>query len=268
MNDIYKVDSSEVIGGPGRLVWAPHGTTAPESISEVMSTSNPFDLQGPWKDLGATNDGITMSRGFETEDIPVDQSTTPIDDYITGWSHSISTQLAQNTVENRQLSLIGSAIVETPPTTGTSTTLSNDVAAGATTLTVSSATEFNEGGWLQVGSEVKRISKIASNTIYVSEPVKQAYTTSDDITPITELGTKRIGYGAVEDRPMVLLALINQKKDGTLYMAVFRKCKVGGDDKEQNFQKGTRYLPLGLQAFPEDSAPTDENVYYEIEQQL
>ncbi|SEA53964.1 hypothetical protein SAMN05421743_105221 [Thalassobacillus cyri] len=266
MNDIHKINSSEVVGGPGRLVWAPHGTDAPEKISDVMDLSSPYDLKGPWKDLGATNEGIAISRGFETEDIPVDQSIAPIDDYINGWTHSISTQLAQNTVENRQLSLIGSPIVETPPTTGTATTLTNDIAAGATTLSVTSAAEFTEGGWLQIGEEIKKVSKIASDTIYLVEPVGQPYTTTDEVTPITELGYKKIGYGAVEDRPTIMLALLNQKKDGTMYMAVFRKCKVAGDDKEQNFQKGTRYLPLGMQAFPEDGTATDENVYYEIEQ--
>ncbi|WP_153465133.1 hypothetical protein [Sediminibacillus terrae] len=265
-NDIYNVNSAEVIGGPGRLVWAPYGTEAPTKISDVMNLSSPYDLNDPWTDVGATNEGITVNRSFETEDVTVDQSIAPIDDDITGWNHTLSTQLAQNTVENRKLALIGSTIEEVPPETGTAAALSNDVAAGATTLKVASTTEFSEGGWLQIGEEIKRISKVSSDSIYLAEPLNTSYTATDEVTPITELGYKRIGYGAVEDRPMIMLALINQKKDGSLYMSVYRKCKVSGDDKEQNFQKATRYLPLNLAAYPDDTAPTDENVYYEIDQ--
>jgi hypothetical protein len=133
-------------------------------------------------------------------------------------------------------------------------------------LNVTSAAEFVEGGWLQIGSEIIKISKISGNTIYLTEPVKQAYTATENVTPVTELGTKRIGYGTVTDVPLFMLALISQKKDGTLYMAVFRKVKVSGDEKTQNFAKGKRTLPLNLKAFPEDGVAQDENVYYEIEQ--
>jgi len=266
MSDIYKVNSADIIGGPGRLVWAPYGTTAPTKISDVMNTTSPYDLVGPWKDLGATTEGIEISRGFETEGFEVDQVLGEVDEDVTGWSHSLSTQLAENTLENRQLALIGSPIVETAPQLGTPTTLVNDVAAGAMILNVTSAAEFAEGGWLQIGTEIIKISKISGNTIYLTEPVKQAYTATENVTPVTELGTKRIGYGTVTDVPLFMLALISQKKDGTLYMAVFRKVKVSGDEKTQNFAKGKRTLPLNLKAFPEDGVAQDENVYYEIEQ--
>lgn len=266
MSDIYKVNSENIIGGPGRLVWAPHGTTAPTKISDVMDLTSPFDLKGPWKDLGATNDGIEISRSFSTEDFEVDQYVGAVEEYVSSWEHALSTQLAENTLENRQLALIGGPIIETPPTLGTATKLTGNAVEGATVLSLTAATGFTEGGWAKVGSQIVKISKISGNSLYLADPIKVAATANSDVFPVTELGTKRIGYGTASNVPMIMIALISQKKDGSLYMAVFRKCKVSGDDKTQKFSKEKRMLPLALKAFPEDGVPIEENVYYEIEE--
>lgn len=266
MADIYKVNSSNIIGGPGRLVWAPYGTTVPTKISDVMSTSSPFALTAPWKDLGATQDGIEMTRGFDTEDFEVDQVVGVLDQEVTGWSHSLKTNLAENTVENRQLALIGGPIVESAPTLGIATTASAASGAGATIIQVASVSGFAEGGWLKVGTEIIRISKISGTSIYLEEPLKNAVESAASVTPVTALGSKRIGYGTVSNIPLIMIANISQKKDGTLTMAVFRKVKVSGDEKSQKFEKNKRLLPLALIAFPDETAPVEENVYFEIEE--
>jgi hypothetical protein len=270
MPDIYKVNSDSIVGGPGRLVFKRYDGTFPETISEVMDLTEPHDLVDGWKDLGATNDGITTTRSFDTEDFEVDQVVGAVDTDITTWSHTLETNLAENSVENRQLSLIGGTIIESPPTLGTATTLTSAVSVYATILTVTAAAGFSAGGFINITegamTETKQIDRIVGNTIYLKSPLDNAYTLTSAVAPVTELGYKRIGFGTPTNVPFWTFALISRYKDGTLYMAVFRKCKVTGDDKEQTYGKEKRLLPLQLSAFPEDNAPQEENVYYEIEQ--
>lgn len=269
MPDIYKVNGENIVGGPGRLVFAPFGTPYPARISDVMDLTAPFNLKSPWVDLGATNDGISISRGFDTEDFQVDQVSGAVETDITGWTHTLETNLAENTVENRQLALAGGTIITQAPTYGMATTLGASVGTNATIITVTSAANIDQGSWIELGgtnSETVQVSSVQGTTVYLSNPIKYAHAASDPVRPITEPGTKRIGYGTPTDVPFHTYALISQKKDGTLYMAVFRKCKISGDDKEQTFGKEKRLLPLQLTAFPDGAVANDENVYYEIEQ--
>ncbi|KAB2328931.1 hypothetical protein F7731_23545 [Cytobacillus depressus] len=270
MGDIYKVNSDRIVGGPGRLVFKPYDGTYPDTISDVMDTASPYSLEDGWQDLGATNDGIATSRSFDTEEFEVDQVVGAVDTDITSWEHTLETNLAENTVENRKLALIGGTIIESSPVLGTSTSLTGDIALNATILKVASGSGFAEGGFIGITeeskSETKKIARINGNTIYLTSPLENAFTTTATVSPITELGYKRIGYGTVQDVPFHTFALISQKKDGSLYMCVIRKAKVSGEDKEQTYSKEKRLLPLQLSAFPVDNVAQEENVYYEIEQ--
>lgn len=273
MPDIYSqgINSDSIVGGPGRLVVRDYDGTFPETIGEVMSTSSPYALQQGWSDLGATNDGIATTRTFETEEFEVDQVIGAVDTDITGWEHSLETNLAENTIENRQLALVGGTIVETSAQLGTSTTLTGDVAINATIITVTDAAEMSSGSFLQISeggnTQTIQINRVEGNTVYLEEPLQNAYTsTTATVSPVTELGTKRIGYGTTSNIPFKTYALLSQKKDGTLYMAVIRKAKIAPEDKEQTYSKEKRLLPLQLMAFPEDGVIQEENVYYEIEQ--
>ncbi|MBO0962340.1 hypothetical protein J1P26_21795 [Neobacillus sp. MM2021_6] len=265
MPDLFKTNSQNIVGGPGRLVWSPFGTTVPAAIADVMDLAT-YELKAPWKDLGATNEGISTSRSFETEDFEVDQVKGPVDSDITSWEHSIETQLAENTLENRQLALIGGPIIETAPTLGTATTTTGALVVGATIIAVTSATGFLAGKYLKIGNEVLKIGSISGNSIYLAEPVKTAAASGASVSPVTALGTKRIGYGTTSNLPMIMIGLISQKKDGSLYMAIYRKCQISGDEKTQGYSKEKRLLPLKLKAFPVDGVDEIENVYYEIEE--
>lgn len=272
MADIYKVNSNRIVGGPGRLVVKDYDGTFPEAISDVMDVADPYDLKDGWKDLGSTNDGITTSRGFDTDDFEVDQVMGAVDTEITGWTHTLETTLAENDVENRQLAIIGGTIIETPPVLGTATTITGALGIGATIVTVTSAAGMTAGGFVRISeganAETKKINRVQGSTIYLDSGVANAYTVAAAISPITELGYKRIGYGTVTDIPFKTYAVISRKKDDSLYMCVIRKAKVSGDDKEQAFGKEKRTIPLALVAFPVDDVAQDENVYYEIEQTI
>lgn len=266
MAEIYPVNSNNIVGGPGRLVVKPWDGAYPETIGEVMSMTEPYSLTAGWRDLGATVEGITINRAFETEDFTVDQVSGAVDTEITEWTHSITTNLAENTIENRQLALIGGEIIQNPSVLGTPTTTTAATVQGGTLLNLTSATGFQVGGYAEVNGEAYGIKSISANTITVNRPLTSAVAIGDSIAPVTELGTRRIGYGTVGDIPFNTYALISQKKDGTLYMAVFRKGKITGDDKEQLFGAEKRVLPLAVSVYPDGNASETENVYYEIEQ--
>lgn len=268
--DIYNVNSKNFVAGPGRLVVADLSVAAPTKISDVMDTAAPYNLKTGWRDLGATTEGISISRSFETEDFEVDQKMGPADTDVTGYTHSLSTSLAENTLINRQLALVGGEIIETPAETGDAQLLAGALAIGARNVTLTTADPaFKVGGWLQfTGGEMKKIASVNGATIALEAGVEKAYATTDNVSPVTALPTKRIGYGTKRDIPFHRYALISQKKDGSLYMAVIRKANVTGDDKEQTFNKEKRTLPLSLSAFPEDGIAEAENVYYEIEESI
>ncbi|RAZ73631.1 hypothetical protein [Planococcus halotolerans] len=268
--DIFNVNSENFVGGPGRLVVADLAIAAPTKISDVMDTTTPYNLKNGWRDLGATNDGISISRGFSTEDFEVDQVMGPADTEVTGYTHSLSTSLAENTLINRQLALVGGEIIETPAELGAAQALAGALAVGARIVTLTTAdVAFKAGGWLQfTGGEMKKIVSVDGTSVVLESGVEKAYATTDSVSPITSLPTKRIGYGTKRDVPFQRYALISQKKDGSLYMAVIRKAQVTGDDKEQSFNKSKRVLPLSLTAFPEDGIADEENVYYEIEESI
>lgn len=270
MTDIFNVNSKNFVGGPGRLVVADMSIEAPEAISDVMSTTAPYNLTTGWRDLGATSEGIAISRGFETEDFMVDQVMGAADTDVTGYNHTLSTNLAENTVENRKLALVGGQIIETAAAVGTEQALAGALAAGALKVTLTTEDpQFKPGGWIQLaGGELKKIASVNGASIGLEVGVEKPYTAGDTVAPVISLPTKRIGYGTDGNIPEKRYALISRRKDGTLYMAVIRKAKVTGDDKEQSFSKEKRLLPLSLAAYPEDGAPQSENVYYEIEESI
>lgn len=266
MADIYNVNSENIVGGPGRLVVKAWDGTYPATIADVMGLNEPFSLEPGWRDLGATTEGITISRAFETEDFTVDQVSGPVDTDITGWTHGLVTNLAENTVENRQLALIGGQIIETAPVLGTATTTTTASNLNGTILNLTDATGFTAGNYLEVNGETYRIDSVSGNAVTLTTPLKADVAAAASVSPVTDLGTRRIGYGTVSNIPFYTYALISQKKDGSLYMAVFRKCKITGDDKEQVFGAEKRVLPLGAAAYPDGTQDSAENVYYEIEQ--
>lgn len=269
MANFQKINSKQasIYGGPGRLLVAPYGMARPEKLSDIIDLTT-YEAKDGWRDVGATNDGIAVSRGFDTDDIEVDQSTEPVDQVITGFTSSLSTNLAEPTIDNRQLTWIGSQITDVPPVLGEPTTLSNPVAAGATVLTVAAVTGFTANGYLKLGDEVKKIAAVdAANTkITLKDPLTAAHEADAEVAPITELGYKKMSYGAPSEVPAFMVALLSLKKDGTLYGIVFYNCKVSGDDSETTFEKGQRLLPLQMNAHTIDELPEDQNVMIEFEQ--
>ena len=188
MADIYKVNSDNIIGGPGRLVFKPFDGTYPTTIAEVMDTADPYDLLAGWEDLGATSDGISITRSFSTQDFEVDQVVGAVDTDITSWSHSLKTNLAENTVENRQLALVGGTITETAAVVGATTTLTAAATVNASSISVTSATGLTAGGFVKITegakTETKKVASVSGLTVYLESPLKNSYTTAATAAPV------------------------------------------------------------------------------------
>ncbi|MGQ7108340.1 phage tail tube protein [Bacillus cereus group sp. Bce041] len=268
MAELFKVDSTKIVGGPGRLVTAAYGTKLPESIEDLIDPTT-YVLKAGWEDVGATQEGIKVTRSYDEEETEVDQIQGPAETTITKWSHDVSTLLAENSIENRKLALIGGAIIQSSPKFGTPVKTKGALGIGATiiTLEVAVGADFKVGGFLKIGNETKKIVATSGSSITVETGISAAAEEGADVTPIIALGTKRIGYGTVSDAPMRSAALISKhEKTGALTIVVLRKVKVSGESKEQTWGKEKRTIPLSLKAFAESNVATEENVYYEIEQ--
>lgn len=268
--ELLKGSKNNVIGGAGMLAVVPYNAvSAPQRISDVIDLKT-LELKGPWRTLGFTTDGITQTRGFDTEDTEVDQRTAPIDTTVTATTNNISTTLMEDTMLNRQLANIGSEIEEIPAVLGTPTTLSTAVAVGATNFKVASTTGIEADGYIQLGGVNLRVSKVdtTNSIVYLKERTTEAFETGAEVTPVEELATARIAYGTISSVPEHSLVLLSETADGRLYMAYFYRVQVSGDDKERNFDKAKRQFGITFNAYSEDGLPEEENIYYELEQQI
>ncbi|MFI3685175.1 hypothetical protein VBH15_09455 [Vagococcus fluvialis] len=268
-NNVYKYDKKNIQGGAGRLLWNSNTSNRPKKISDVMDLES-FEAKEGWNDLGATNEGIAQSRGFDTEDVEIDQSKTPIDTSVSSWTNAISTTLMETSIENRQLVNVGGAISETPAVLGIASKTTAAIPNGTKLIKVTDGTEFAKSRFIKIGDETIAVGSADGDVIRLKKAIDKegGYPADTDVLPVKELGTKTISYGAPESVPAVQLALISQREDGTLLMIVYYEVKLNGDEVESTFNKEKRTLPVGFVAFAQDDLPEDENVYIEVEQTL
>lgn len=271
--NVMNWNKSEILGGPGRLVVNDDISSRPERISDVMDLAT-YELKPGWRDLGATQEGINISRGFDTEDFEIDQSVQPIDRTVSSFTTGLSTTLAQDSINNRQLSMVGGTIKETASELGTAVALTAPTIIGAKVIKVSAVTGMQRDGFVIVGDETRQIANVDSvtKTVTLKKRLEKAHEADTDsntsVTPITELGTKEIGYGAPSDIPHFQTAIISKMDDGTLRLTVFYDTQLSGDEVETTYGKDKKVLPIGLTAFPVDDLPEEENVFKEIQQTL
>lgn len=102
------LDKNNIFGGGGRLVYADSDTTKPTKLSDILNTSTGVLVSG-WNDIGATDGGISMTRGFEKEEWEVDQVLGAIDEFITAWNMTLETSLAEASLDNLQIAWEASA---------------------------------------------------------------------------------------------------------------------------------------------------------------
>lgn len=103
MGSFFRVDTSKLMRGAGRLMYAPSSQAKPTKIADVINvTGGPtqYDAATGWSELGATNSGIQISVNntevaFNIDQIAGDVATSP-----DVWECTVATQLAEMTLEN------------------------------------------------------------------------------------------------------------------------------------------------------------------------
>lgn len=99
----------EILTGVGKLYIAPAGTAFP-AVNEAPGAS--------WRDLGDTQDGVTVKLGEKVTEVMVDQETAPLKATRSEESLVIETALAEATLENLA-DVLGQTVTDTPPGVGT-----------------------------------------------------------------------------------------------------------------------------------------------------
>jgi hypothetical protein len=101
------------VRGAARILAADEDQTFPDTLDDIIvltSGVTQYDAQTGWEDLGATLTGINISINHAEETFGVDQVLGDIDSVPTSWECSVSTALAENTLEHFQLAWEGSDI--------------------------------------------------------------------------------------------------------------------------------------------------------------
>lgn len=111
MTDFFRVSVTDdnFIRGAARLMWAGTTITFPTSIGTIINLSS-YDAITGWNDLGATKTGVTITHNNTEETFDVDQILGDIDSRPVSYEQTISTQLAEMTLERLQVAWEGGAI--------------------------------------------------------------------------------------------------------------------------------------------------------------
>jgi hypothetical protein len=99
-----------LIQAPSSLQALTGGTTPLVNIVRTTPGFGLFDPVAPWTELGSTKAGVHVDRNNTETMIDVDQILTAITALPDNWEMTVTTQLAETTLENIQLAWEGGAI--------------------------------------------------------------------------------------------------------------------------------------------------------------
>jgi hypothetical protein len=94
MANFKQFDERAETAGPGRIGVTPTVIVAdPGDMADIMTVAD-FEFVAPFEDVGATDGGIAVSKGFEETGYRVDQSEADFKTENTGHSLTVTTNLA------------------------------------------------------------------------------------------------------------------------------------------------------------------------------
>lgn len=105
-----QLDLPHVVVGLSILYFAPSGTAfPPDSLqpadwTKVQSVDDLPDWPAPWKPIGATDQGVTISANPKTSDIQVEEQSTPVRVTEDSKDVLVDAVMAEDTLEHMQLS--------------------------------------------------------------------------------------------------------------------------------------------------------------------
>jgi hypothetical protein len=103
----FPYDIDNLLGGAVRILIADADQAIPTRIFDVMDQEAPYAAKTGWRDLGATRESFSYTRGFDTEGYEIQQVAGNVIEEITDIARSIEVSFAEFNGEN--LSLIENA---------------------------------------------------------------------------------------------------------------------------------------------------------------
>lgn len=107
MGNVTSGAAAEVIVGPARILVAPTGTALP------VFTANPVVWDDAWKESGYTDAGVELQYKPTFKDIEVDEEMAPVKKVLTKEDATITTSLAQATLDNLATAISASKLEKT-----------------------------------------------------------------------------------------------------------------------------------------------------------
>jgi hypothetical protein len=105
-------DRTKVIVGQAQLYTGPYSATSPLALpAESVALGGAWPVG--WVASGATEEGVTLAVGRETEDIMIEEQMTPVDVTTTSMNIRVETVLSEDTLETWKLAYGGGTIVTT-----------------------------------------------------------------------------------------------------------------------------------------------------------
>lgn len=103
------INDNTFIRGAARLMWAGTTISVPTTISSIINLST-YAAQSGWNDLGATKTGVTVTRNNTEEVFDVDQILGNIDTRPVDWEQTVTTALAEASLQRMQIAWEGGDI--------------------------------------------------------------------------------------------------------------------------------------------------------------
>lgn len=103
------INDNTFIRGAARLMWAGTTISVPTTISDMINLST-YAAQTGWNDLGATKTGVTVTRNNTEEVFDVDQILGNIDTRPVDWEQTVTTALAEASLQRMQVAWEGGDI--------------------------------------------------------------------------------------------------------------------------------------------------------------
>lgn len=114
MAEFQKVNDQDVLQGPARFLITPYATTLPEQLDDVVGMIDPYTAAAGWDDGGHTQEGVTMSFGFDKEGNATDQSDGNIIERTSNTEVTVAANFAEITPALVRYAYAGSADVAIP----------------------------------------------------------------------------------------------------------------------------------------------------------
>lgn len=113
MAQFFRVDTTKLVKGAARIMYAPASQAKPATITDVINTTagtTQYDPLTGWVDLGATREGIQITVNNTESGFDVDQVAGLIGTAPENWECSVVTNLAEVSLDKMVIAWEGAPV--------------------------------------------------------------------------------------------------------------------------------------------------------------